>query len=260
MAELKPGRLTDLVLEKERYLPEIEHQTLYATCFAGGLLLFRKRKGFWRMQYLLEPDCALPDLPEGVIVAEQAFRPEDAPALPEVFAAAGFEPALTRVRLTREAGESAPADLPDAAHQADISAIGDLLARSFDPYTGCLPTRAELTDAVTGGRVYCIRFPDGSPMGVLHTEQGRASLEIRHLAVDERVRGQGTASRLLAGLLAREGQKKLTVFTGAANAAALGLYQKYGFVPDGTSSLAFWKGAGQNGRTDRTALGDLSEH
>ena len=243
MAALKPGRLCNLVLSKNSYLSEIEGKTLFYHEFAQGLLLFRRRDGFWRMQYSIDPQCSLPPLPEGVVVAEQAFRSSENPCVPAVFAKAGFTLALQRVRLSREPGNCPVAPPPELAKEADVPAIDRLLARCFDRSTGCLPTDAELTDAIIGGRVFCTRFPDGSPSGVLHTEQGRTALEIRHLAVDEPARGQGVGSALLAGMLAREGEKKITVFTGADNTAALALYQKCGFVPDGTSSLVVWKGS-----------------
>ena len=108
---------------------------------------------------------------------------------------AGWSVLFHRDRRERPKEEAYAQEQPQMNTEETPDAVLAFLRSSFDPLTGCLPTQAQLASQIALGEVVAQR-EDGEIVGVLHFEKGRASSEIRHLAVREDRRGkQDTADR-----------------------------------------------------------------
>ena len=214
-AQLRRGVVTNAALTAEDWRREIANRALSAQDWAGGLLLLRRREGHALLSfYLQEP--TLPDSLawDGPTVLEIAARPRDE----GLWKAAG----LWRGRGFQELFRT-------------------LLRDNFDPITGCLPTKAELTRALEAGEVVCVDAPDGTAAGVLHIAPGRGSTQLRHLAVDEAYRRQGGAQALLARYLEHTGFAKSLVWVRTDNEPGRRFYAKNGYQPDGWTSTVLYR-------------------
>lgn len=256
-AQLKKGVFTNNFLSRDDYAREIA-QGLWAQEFPGGLLLFRSRTGYYVLNFYLQKDGvpALPDL-DGLVVTEMAWRPreaEGAAAALERLRAAGFVEQFRRLRRERPAmAEANPVDgsgAADAAQHSGIAGLADsaqtveileFLRDNFDSLTGCLPSEEALAEDVAGGRVVCTT--DGFGLtGVLHFARGRASTEIRHLAVRSDCRGQGLAGKLLSAYLHATGTAKSQVWARRGNTPAEHFYEKHQYRLDGWQSVVLLAG------------------
>lgn len=115
MAQIKPGVATNNFMEKSDYIAEIEKDSLFYSSREKGLFLFRRRDGFYRMNYYLRDlkktaETAelseIPELPEGVIITEQVQRPgekaaEEGNIISKILEKLGFSLLFRRVRLER---------------------------------------------------------------------------------------------------------------------------------------------------------------
>ena len=140
---MRPGMLTNCTLSGEELRREMAAGTLYAHPWAGGLLLFRKREGFWRMYYYINDPACPPDPSwPSEVVTEIVRRPRDTAAAADLWQAWGFAREFTRMRMQRPGSESGEALPPPEA--VETGEAMDLLRRCFDPRTGCLPDLEEL--------------------------------------------------------------------------------------------------------------------
>lgn len=232
---MRRGAVTNTLLTRAEYGPDLLAGGVTALETEGGLFLLRDRGDHKSLCFLADPEAELPPIPRNT-VCEIAFRERDAALrgfIPRL-EAAGFEPILFRVRLTRPAGPCAP---PEEALSGSV-APGEaeaFLREHFSPLTGCLPGR----DALTSDRLLASR-DSGGLRGLIHYTLTGKTARICHLAVAERARGRGLASALVRGALADAGGERCTVWTGRENAAALAVYEKAGFSPDGTRSAVLY--------------------
>ena len=107
----------------------------------------------------------------------------------------------------------------------------ELLGSCFSPLTGCLPSVEELEEDLCFNRILV-----SGGEGLLRFSGGRIA-EIRHLAVVETARGKDIAQSLVARFNTRTADRRALVWTGVDNSAALHVYEKAGFVPDGWRSV-----------------------
>ncbi len=249
-AEFRPGMVCNAVPDRVVLEREIANKTLFAERWDGGLAVFRRRSthdilSFW-LNNLIAP---LPFLPERDTVVEIATRPRDV-ALRESIAfwkKTGFCEILSRVRLTRPAGKCEPPKiLIETAKKTDFDEISALLLNSFSALTGCLPEDESLKTIIDNGEILVSRDDNRAVSGLLHFKTGRASMEIRHLAVRTDCRNRGIADQLVRALLIMCG--KSVVWTGKENFSAIHIYEKNGFSADQYSStvLLFEKGRTPN--------------
>lgn len=220
-ALLKAGAAANALPDRAAWEREIAAGTLYGEEGPAGLLLLHRGGSFDRVQFLLHRDAVPEFAPERTTVVESPHRrgTEDLTARWK-----GFEPAMTRVRLTRPGGTCPVGDAPAAP---DAATARRILAACFDPLTGCLPDEETLTAALAEGRLL---QKDG---GVLHYTVSGRTAELRHLAVLPACRGRGTAKKLVGAFLSQRGGGLCRVWTGADNDIALHLYHSFGFAEDG---------------------------
>lgn len=256
-AQLKKGVFTNNFLGWDDYAREIA-RGLWVHAFSGGLLLFRTRAGHHVLNFYLQKEAAL-ELPalDGPVVTELVWRPREAEAAAaalERFQAAGFVEQFRRLRRERPATADAnPADGSGALNADQHSGIAGLaettqtaevlefLRANFDLLTGCLPTEEALAEDVAAGNVACTADSRGLT-GVLHFARGRASTEIRHLAVRDDCRGQGLAGKLLDAYLQATGHAKSQVWARQGNTPAEHFYEKHQYRPDGWQSAVLLAG------------------
>lgn len=234
-AHMTRGVLANTMVSRAAYEPAIAHGALLARETPAGLLLLQKREKHHRLTFFLHDTT----VPLGVIfpaptVTEVAFRPRDT-RLQEVvpyLQAQGFSPLLTRLRMSRPAGDIPP-DAP-GVFPGDVSqreAIAAFLRENFSLLTGCLPNEAELAEALRQGEVLLSQDETGLT-GLLHLSFDGTSGEIRHLAVRADKRGQGLTRPLIAAFLQAIQGAKSTVWLREQYPAAQAAYTALGFAPD----------------------------
>ena len=238
---MRRGVLMNTMITREAYEPDILGRGLTAKETEDGLFLLRDRGDHTLLCFLMEPGAELPALPDRT-VCEIPFRERDTglAGLPQKLEEAGFETVLRRVRLSRPAG---PCEMPEEplCFPESPEEAASFLQRHFSSLTGCLPGEAEMRAALAERRLPAVRDENGALCGLLHfTVAGRAS-RLRHLAVEERYRNRGLASRLIRGYLAETGGARSTVWTGEENIPAIRAYASAGYSPDGTRSAVLVK-------------------
>lgn len=237
--QFRPGVAANRTLGADELRCEIARGTLLAHEWAGGLLLLRRRPTHHILHFYLTDLSAAPDaaLPPDTMV-ELPLHPRRLDKTEAFFAALGFRPVLRRVRLARPALGEAETPAPDT--QTDPAPLLALLRAQFDARTGCLPLLDELAADLRAGHV----LTDG-PDALLRFSLDRTA-EIRQLAVAPARRGQGAARALVARFNRCTADRRALVWTGTDNAAALHVYQKEGFAPDGWKSLVMTNQPNQN--------------
>lgn len=148
---------------------------------------------------------------------------------------AGWKVLFHRDRRERPKEEAREIEQPQMGSEETADAVLAFLQSSFDSLTGCLPTQAQLASQIAMGEVVAQR-ENGDIAGVLHFEKGRASSEIRHLAVREDQRGKGVASKLLREYLRRTDGAKSLVWARRGNLPAEHFYESHGYRCDGWHS------------------------
>lgn len=243
-AQLRRGVVTNNFLSRADYDREME-AGLLAHAFPGGLLLFRRRTGYFVLNFYLQADAA-PELPavDCPVVTELVWRPKDAQTLEgaaRLLERQGFSEQLRRRRYQRADGVCQALSGAFFAGPAHAEDIMRLMERSFDRYTGCVPTAKTLAAALCNGEVVCTADEWGIS-GLLHFARGRAATEIRHLAVREDCRGCGLAQRMLGGYLCETAGQKSQVWARAGNVPAERFYEKNQYRPDGWESVVLLAG------------------
>lgn len=239
---------TNNFMTKDSIRDEISADTLYASEFEGGIYLFKKRDGYFRLSFYIEDEffssantkATCVAFPENT-VAEIARRAADSilESVSQYLQTLGFERLFGRKRLRRKA---APFSRDIKSHVAfaspnDADAIFEIMASSFHPLAGCLPTEHELSRDIAESHIVCAKSSDGEVMGILHfAETGSASTEIRHLAVREKYKRLGSASDMASFYISNTENKRSTVWAKEDNFPALAFYEKNGYSESGTIS------------------------
>ncbi len=250
---LTPGVLSNGIPSPEDCRREIEAGTLDAVKIGQGVILVRDRGDFVQLNWLLTPPIPEELPPEFLrrlktAVAEipgRAGDPKQAEA-EAIFRRSGFDPLFRRIRMTRPKDPGMPSTCrddspfsiePAGPGEPDRTEIKNLLASSFDPLTGCLPTEKELGEILARGEILAAREGlTGELAGVLHLRSLRGAAEIRHLAVDPKFRRRGAGQKLVGEFLARTAGLRALVWLRENNAPASALYASAGFAPDGWES------------------------
>lgn len=238
---LDRGLARNCYLGPEDYRRAVAEGTLRALEREDGVfLLLCRPAGFERLCFAAQPGAEAPEWdPDAPLVAEVPRREEAPDAAEACLARWGFTKRLERIRLRRAGAEEGSGEIPASvclAEPEDLDAVRAFLARHFDRLTGCLPTAEELA----GERCWLIPGPKG-PRGVLHARLERRGGEIRHLALDEDLRGTDAARALVSACHAALGRGESRVWAAAENGRALRFYQKCDYRPDGFHSTVWIK-------------------
>lgn len=225
------GMATNCFLSRDILEREIAAGNLYFSETEGCLLLFRKRQTHWQMYFYLAD--GVPTLPQLPCVTEIACRARDTALLEAVnrLKNAGLQCLCTRHRRKHPAVEVQDSTAV-FAQARDLEAAFALLQASFSPLTGCLPTQEELLRDIQNRELLLLK-KDDQIAGLLHFQNTKPALEIRHLATDAAFRGQGVASALLQSLFTLPDVRAFRVWVVDGNTAAERLYEKHGFGKDG---------------------------
>lgn len=242
--QFRRGVMTNAPFSPDAFSDEVAGETLYGEEIPGGLLLLRRREGFDRLSFYLQPGADFSQWkPEQDVVTEFPAKPGDPGAvmLNVLLENAGFQKKFTRIRMQRT-GDSASQVHGQCsvtlAQISDCSAVLAFLYRFYDMQTGCLPTARELTRHIREGGVI-LAFLDGMPAGVLHMVRNRNTVQLRHIAVEPRFRGCGIGSEMLEFYFAHQEACKCQLWVAEDNGSARRLYEKNGFVPDGWTSTVW---------------------
>lgn len=256
----KPGVLTNAAFSAEAFQNEIDAGTLYAVELSGGLLLLRRREGYDRLNFYLQPSTGLEDwVPQRTTVLEIPARDRDQGlrAMGPVWEQAGFELKRSRLRIgcrRKEVPAGAATEIQIRnARTEDQSWIMDLMYRIYEPMTSCIPTQAELAADIAEENVVCAQTPDGEPAGFLHMSRTKRSTECRHLAVEPRMRRRGIAGAMFAFDWARARTPLYQIWVDQDNFPALRLYEKLGYSPDGWESTVWICKKGTDNNERKTA-------
>lgn len=229
---LKKGVYTNCFISKEEFEEEIKNETLFYHVYDGGLLLFRKMDGYYKMNfYIVNPEIDLDINFNDIVVTEIVCKPEfDCSKIIELFKKNGMELKLKRMRL---ANESSNVDITSSnvgkAKLKDYEKIVKLLRENFDKYIGCIPSEQKLKSDIESGNFYCYREKE-EILGILHIAN---KTNIKHLAVDKECRGRGIAKAILSTYLSDVGDGKKYVWTGEDNEIAKKTYFIMGYKLDG---------------------------
>lgn len=242
-AQWKPGVVTNAAFSADAFRHEIGAGTLYARELPGALVLLRRRGGYDRLNFYLQPGADLSGwVPEQTTVLEIPARERDIAlrGSEQLWQAAGFTLLRRRVRLVlRQTPEPVPetgAYRVRPALPGELDGILELMGLVYDPMTSCIPTREELLRDIAAGDVLCAVNADGELAGFLHLNHTKRSTEFRHLAVQPRLRRQGIARKLFDFDFARGRTPQYMLWVDEDNIPARSLYTKMGYTLDGWSS------------------------
>lgn len=238
---------------------------LYISESQSAIFMFADAGGFFRLYYILMDISAdiTKDMTKELcgnakpVVIETAYRGDNPPISAEFFIKHGFNHALTRSRMTLKITDNAVVSIlnvseyiksvdTDNTHNIDnidnINAILDLFRNSFDRYTGCIPAKSELQKAADERRIITVLHdsPNGILCGALLYENTGAVSILNNIAVAPDMRGRGYGEYLLSSWISRCGADNKTVmrlWVADKNTAAVKLYEKHGFKPDGLKSV-----------------------
>jgi len=246
---LKKGIATNNYMLLDAYKRFLHAGTLYYAEAGHGLLLLVDRGNHFRLYYYLASCRDAFPLPRNKPSAlEIAFAAGDK-NVKEIIAywgRMGFQAYLPRRRMTVAAAAFAPGPAlgEEAAFAAPqhAAAIHALLAESFDPYLGDLPTVDEIRAGTLRQEFICVPAADHKVRGALAVSRRQNVYLILHLAVAPAYRGHGLARQMLAYFnTVMEKNEKTTVrlWVQPGNLAARRLYEQAGFVYDGWEAAGF---------------------
>jgi len=244
-AQWKKGVMTNAAFSAERFRSEIENGTLYVQEIPDGLLLFRKRDGFYRLNFYLQPEADLSGLLfPGDTVMEIASRPQDTSlkCAERMWQQKGFAFLFGRTRVAwtepYETLSLNPAYTIRPALQSDADAAMQLLLDRFSVRTACLPNFQELRSDIETGNLWLAVTPQNEVIGVLHTVSEKKSVQVRHIAVSQSHKKQGVATQLLCALRQRT-DGKIFLWVSDNNTPARQLYDKLGFTTENWTSTVW---------------------
>lgn len=251
MSSMKRGVITNC-FNAPSFSFDIEEGRLYYDAQGDSLFLLRMRDSVGIINFYINEGgrlsefakkctsvCAL-DLVTEIPDCDKASASDAELRLTSIVTSGGFEPILKRTMLER-----APSDDCNSLHDGNVTSSCDDVKRMYDimrsalsPVTGCVPTYAEFEFDVKNGSVFAF-CENGTVKGILRYSVGKKAVAIKQLAVDREYRRCGIGERLVSGVISSYPDKRVTVWTGTENTAALSLYEKCGFVRLGGRSAVY---------------------
>ena len=235
MKYFKRGVITNNFLSPESCKCEIEEGRLYCIEGKDFLNLYVKRSGFFQLYfYAMGTDILFPEVSEKLVCE---FKGD----FGELMNINGFCRYLSRVKLERDAETEEAVKSENKAEEKDAGAVYELMQKSFDKYSACLPTFSEIRKECRNGFIYVMK-QEGKIAGVLRAGLNGKTAKIMHLCIDESFRGKGLGKQLCREFLAENRGRKCAVWTGKENEPAKKLYLSLGFLQDDTEAEVYMKG------------------
>lgn len=236
---LRRGIFTNNFLSAERRNDGILSGNLFYTIDGENLYLFERRNSFYRMYFDILSGLQLPeDMPEDMpVICETGLKPGDESTKKNIekLLSHGFKNLIVRERMQRDSF-SGKLDTSGAviAQTEDLPQIMKLLTKNFDEYTGCLLNEKELLRELRTGHIYKA-YTDNRINGFLHFAADKKGFEIKHIAVDERARRLGVATKLMHKCTGDLGVKS-NLWVTQDNESAKSFYIKNGYSFDNWKS------------------------
>ena len=233
---LSQGMRTNFYASAEEFVPFLEAGQLFGMSFAGGAYYLLEKEKQFDLYFFLEQDAkpvSLPPFSKPVILEQVAL--EKKPPNAEEWEAVGFSFYLQRKRLFLSAkkAETEQREICFCEEQ-DADAILEAMHRAFEPYTSALPTKKELLEDLQENRVIAAG-EGGELLGFLRFGREKKVSVLWQIVVNPSGRGRGIGEKLVQDWIALEKEEvsKFQLWVREDNTAALRLYEKSAFLPDG---------------------------
>lgn len=201
---------TNNFLSENEVKTEIQAKGLYYSEVKEDVYIFRKRKNHFIMNYYITLNTDMDKLNEN-IVTEIVYKtpPKD---VIDFFEKEGMKKYIERVRLSRnEGGTFEGFKNVSLCEKEDAKEVFEILNKSFDEFSGCIPTYEEIEKDIENKNVYVYR--KDRILGILHFSDGKLSSEIKHLVVVPECRNKGIAQSLISSYLNNSVSKNKRVWT-----------------------------------------------
>lgn len=235
---LSDGEKTNFFLTEQEYLPLLQQGRLSRMDFCGGVYWIVQEEACCRLYYFLQKEAKpapLPHLKKPLLLEEVLLASRERNPSVGAWQAVGMQPFLERKRLYLMA-KNVPQEerTPAFATAGMVEEILQVMQESFDHYTAQLPTRERLLADIAAKRVL-VKADAAGQKGFLRFETERQGTMLWQIAVCQSARGQGIGEALVRDWLfcQRMAARRFQLWVRTDNTAALQLYDKLGFQPDG---------------------------
>lgn len=252
---LKKGVFTNFFMSKEEAENHIKVGNFYYVDDEDFLLLIRDMNSHYIINFYLKDykNCdsfwkKIESLNK-TVVFEIAYKLENEELINEFCEIANkhdFAKKIDRVKLSRAINEAkVNLDYNDdivfnIANINEFNHICDLLNTSFDKFIGCVPTQAYLQNDIANKNVM-IASKNNNLIGTIRFAEKNNEITIKHLAIKSEYQGHKIGKMLVAELINKNQNKKMSVWTGKENVQAIKVYQSNGFTIDNYMSKVLVK-------------------
>lgn len=232
------GIRTNLYVPAESFLPLVEEERLRKVSFTGGSYVLAEQESQYDCYFFLEPTAVpaeLPPLQKPVVLEQVALERTGISPTQEEWEQIGFQPYLRRKRLFCAAkAVEAEKRQPMFCREEEAPFLLDWMKAVFEPYTSALPDLETLRKDLREQRVLAARAGE-QLLGFLRFGREKKVSVLWQIAVAKAARGSGIAEALVRDwlFLEREQAAKFQLWVREDNPAAIRLYEKTGFLPDG---------------------------
>lgn len=206
--------------------------------FEGGVYFFIEEDTLYRLYYFLEKEkCpeVLPELPQPIILEEVVLASKKRVPSEENWIRVGLKPYLERQRMYLMAKNIVVEERQLTFAAEEMSGeIFRMMNESFEPLTSLLPTKEELLRDIQAQKII-VAIRHDELLGFLHFGDEKQGCMLWHIAVSPKARGIGVGEGLLKDwfFAKKDSTKKFLLWVRMDNPAALRMYEKNGFLPDG---------------------------
>jgi ribosomal protein S18 acetylase RimI-like enzyme len=204
----------------------------------GATLVLRTDRDFDHIYHVARSQdalgTALAALKRGTYTTDLIGEGEALDPVCATYAANGFSPRTTLIRMTRgQPGETPETEDVVQATADDAPAVAALLDRLLDPLAEQVPNVEELRREAHAGRLLIVHHHGELAGMLLYDLKGRTA-HLRFWHVDGKAQGGGVGRRLMAAFLSRcAAAQRLVLWVIGDNERSIAIYRHYGFAPDG---------------------------
>lgn len=249
------------------FLPsEVEEMTekkkLYGKKTDEGLYFLVREEECGRLYYYIDKEQTPsidPDeffIGKGAVILDYVFRGEEEAALQksgyEKWVEKGFRPYKKYRRMEcMKGGFHPPQDYIESERsfkvekvtKEDYHEVTDLWKKSLDVYSTFILEEREFEESCRKGEIISMRFSDGKIFAATMAIKKGKTAFLQHLAVEPDLRGKGIGKAMFCAVVDfafdEYEVEKENFWVDQANFRAIGMYEKSGFVNDGTFSTQF---------------------
>lgn len=235
---LSKGMQTNLYAPAEEFFSLIGQGRLLQEKIPNGCYYFAERERQVDLYFFLEKEAvpaAFSQRDKPVILEQVTLEKKGLSPTLEEWKAIGFQPYLQRKRLFLSAKNTETEQRKICfAEEKEEERIAQMMREAFEPYTSALPDRETLVKDLQENRVIAVR--EGEKMlGFLRFGREKKVSVLWQIVVVPEGRGKGIGEQLVRDWIALEQSEvsKFQLWVREDNPAALRMYEKLGFLPDG---------------------------